>query len=155
MYLLLKECEVMRLLRVTMLGAGILLLPTLAVAQSGRPAASAWFDAYGRSNLDRSVAIQAATDQERARSGGFGPAQNTTNIAGDYNQYQTYNGPVISSSVTNVGQSNSTEVTASGGSTVSVTTGQTSHDTNQNGSSGVYVGRVRTDVVQCERGRVC
>lgn len=130
-------------MRPSMLIAGILSASLLSgVAFAGEPAASTWYDSYGKTANDRAVALEAAAAQQRERSGGYGPGVSSTTIAGDYNQYQTYNGPVMNSSVLNSVNSNSTSVSTTGstGVTVSVTTGQTSGTATQTGTSSVAVG---------------
>lgn len=111
-----------------------------AFAQSS-PAPSFWNDAWGpRSSTQQSVDLYTAEAQLRARNGGYGPGQSTTNYNGTVNSYSTYNGPVSSSGATNIVNSNSTSSTVSGSSnvTLSVTTGQTSGSSTQGATSGSY-----------------
>ncbi|MES2668507.1 MAG: hypothetical protein V4644_02375 [Patescibacteria group bacterium] len=150
----------MRMLHLAMLGALFALLagsltPQPAAAQSGRPAASTWFDSYGRGQGNRLIDLQAAEVQERARSGGYGPGISNTYIDGDVNTTNTYNGPVNSSTAYNSVNSNTVGVTNTGNGSVTVTTGQTAGRTNQTATSGTFRGSGSGQNVSCTSAAIC
>lgn len=129
----------------TKLGAGLALATALAVALpvSAEPATAGWFDSYGKNANERAVALQAAIAQQQAREGGYGPGSSYTTINGDYNQYQTYNGSVTSSSASNSVNSNSTSVQVNGSNVViDVATQQGSGNSSQGASSTSGTGGV-------------
>ena len=110
----------------------------VAAAQQ-EPASSFWHDSWApRDAQNRAVDLYVAEAQLRARNDGYGPGQSTVNYNGTVNSTSIYEGTVNSSGATNIGQSNSTNVSSSGSNiVVSVTTGQTSNSMSQNASSGV------------------
>ncbi len=116
-----------------------------SVAAQSRPAASAWWDTYGRGQTNEILRLQAAEAQRRARDGGYGPAQNSTTIEGDYNETNTYQGPVNNSTAYNCVNCSTTDIKVNGdGNTVGVTTGQHSNNANQDADSDILVGRITT-----------
>lgn len=130
------------------LKGGVLLLAvvgafsaTAASAQS-RTAPSAWNDPYsGRTENQQAIDLAIAEAQQRARDGGYGPANSTTNID-KFVENNTYNGAVSTSGSTNIVNSNSTSstVTGSTGVTLTVSTGQTAGPSTQGATSAVVSG---------------
>lgn len=101
------------------LGGGSLLMATSAMAQEA-PTRTWNSSSEFRSATDRSVDIQGAEAQSRARNGGHGAGQVVINNNGDSTDYvnQTYNGAVTNSTASSVNAvawtSNSSSTTVSG-----------------------------------------
>ena len=112
------------------------------VAQAQQSPTSTWNDSVTwRSGIDRSVDIQRAEAQERARRGGHGAAQIVTTYEGDvtFNEANEYNGSVTNNSATTATNLNSfqSSIKQDNGSTASVifTTGNTANNTSQNATA--------------------
>ena len=130
-------------MRLKLVLVGFLLAAFAENAYAGEPAASSIYDVWAKPDAnERMVALEAAQAQERARANGYGPGVSNTYIAGDYNQNQTYNGPVVSATTINSGQTNTTSVSTSGSSNVvvSVANSQTADTITQTGTSGADIG---------------
>jgi hypothetical protein len=113
-------------------------IPGLAHAQTSP--SSTWNDSVGwRSPSDRAVDLERARTQQQARSGGFGPAQVVYNGDVTNNDYNTYNGAVVSNqatTATNLNSFSSTMNQTGGNSaTVTFTTGNTAYNTSQNATA--------------------
>jgi hypothetical protein len=115
-------------------------LGVAATAHAQQSPSSTWNDSVTfRGALDRSVDIQRAEAQERARKGGHGAAQVVTTYEGDvtFNEANQFNGPVTSNTATTATNLNSFSSTVkqegSGNSSgVTFTTGNTAYNTSQN-----------------------
>ncbi|MBP6924243.1 MAG: hypothetical protein KBC62_03245 [Candidatus Pacebacteria bacterium] len=114
-----------------------------ATALAQQSPTSTWNDtATFRDPLERSVDIQRAEAQKRARSGGYGPAQFSTTYEGDvtFNESNQYSGPVTSNTATTATNlnsfSSSVRQEGSGNAAgVTFTTGSTAHNTSQSASA--------------------
>jgi hypothetical protein len=104
---------------------------------------STWNDSVTfRDPLQRSVDIQRAEAEQRARKGGHGPGQVVTTYEGDvtFNEANQYNGPVTSNSATTATNLNSFSSTvrqegAGNSAGITFTTGNTAHNTSQNATA--------------------
>jgi hypothetical protein len=125
------------------LGAALLLSLALAsTAQAQQTPSSTWNDSLTwRGPIDRSVDIQRAEAQKRARSGGYGPAEVNTTYEGDvtFNSANEYNGNVSNNTATTATNLNSFQSTVrqdgSNSATITFTTGSTAHNTSQNATA--------------------
>lgn len=104
---------------------------------------STWNDSVGfRDPLERSVDIQRAEAEQRARKGGHGAAQVVTNYEGDvtFNETNEYKGSVTNNSATTATNLNSfsSSVRQEGSNNsagITFTTGNTAYNTSQNATA--------------------
>ena len=116
---------------------------TATQAHAQQSPSSTWNDSVTvRDPLERSVDIQRAEAQERARRGGHGAAQVVTTYEGDvtFNEANEYQGPVTSNSATTATNLNSFSSTvrqegAGNSAGITFTTGNTAYNTSQNATA--------------------
>ena len=137
-----------------LVGTCLAYAPAASAQSAGQPAASGWFDGYRKSGSTRSLDLSAAGMQQTERAGGYGPGSSETNVYGDVNSWNTYEGPVQSATSYNSVNSASTSTwvgPCSSGVNISVSTGQSAGDTQQSANSGVHTGAVTT-TKDCSEG---
>lgn len=135
--------------------AGALCAPAAYAQSRGQTAASTWNDSWAQPDANQqAINLAIAEDVLRSHQGGFGPANVTTNVAGDVNSYTMNNGPVTSSTAYNSVQSNSTTSTLNGtGLSLTVSTGQTINgNVDQNANAKVGIGSVTTTASASQQG---
>lgn len=118
-------------------------LGVAATAHAQQSPTSTWNDSVTfRDPLERSVDIQRAEAQERARRGGHGAAQVVTNYEGDvtFNEANQYNGAVTNNSATTATNLNSFSSTvrqegSNNSAGITFTTGNTAYNTSQNATA--------------------
>jgi hypothetical protein len=128
-------------MKISYLTLALLLGATPVAVQAQESPTATWGNSVTwRGPIDRSVDIQRAEAQKRARAGGYGPAEVNTTYNGEVtnNTEQTYNGTVSNSSATNAVNLNSFESRVENGSGqvgVTFTTGSTSYQATQNAAA--------------------
>lgn len=122
--------------------AALLSLGLSGAAHAQQSPTSTWNDSVTfRTGIDRSVDIQRAEAQKRARSGGYGPAEVNTTYEGDvtFNSANEYNGNVSNNTATTATNLNSMESTirqdGANSATITFTTGSTAYNTSQNATA--------------------
>lgn len=126
------------------LGLALFLSCGLALpAAAQQSPSSTWNDSVTfRDPLERSVDIQRAEAQQRARKGGHGPGQVITTYEGDvtFNEANEFNGPVTSNTATTATNLNSFSSTVrqegpGNSAGITFTTGNTAYNTSQNATA--------------------
>lgn len=120
--------------------AVILSVTTTDIAMAQESPTTTWNSSVTwRNPLERSVDLDVAEAQQRARRGGYGPAQINTTYNGDVTTNNEYNAPVSNSSATTATNLNSFSSTVqqegSGSATVHFQTGNTAYNTTQNATA--------------------